>query len=82
MGSTRERQKHAEVIKALAGFANNLASCSKMLSRLVPEEVDLACSPFWMAKPGRRLLPFISPDLAVHHADQTPGSFHNTRVVS
>jgi glutathione S-transferase len=34
--------KHTEVMKAHVGFVDNLASCQKMLSKLVPEKVDLS----------------------------------------
>lgn len=34
--------KHAEAMKAHVGFVDNLASCQKMLSKLVPEKVDLS----------------------------------------
>jgi glutathione S-transferase len=34
--------KHTEAMKMHAGFVDNLASCQKMLSKLVPEKVDLS----------------------------------------
>ena len=33
---------HTEVMKSHAGFIDNLATCRKILGRLVPEEVDLS----------------------------------------
>ncbi len=34
--------KHTEAMKAHAGFVDNLATCQKILSRLVPEKVNLS----------------------------------------
>ena len=34
--------KHTEVMKTHVGFVDNLASCQKMLGKLVPEKVDLS----------------------------------------
>jgi glutathione S-transferase len=34
--------KHTEAMKMHAGFIDNLTSCQKMLSKLVPEKVDLS----------------------------------------
>jgi glutathione S-transferase len=34
--------KHTEAMKAHVGFVDNLASCQKMLGKLVPEKVDLS----------------------------------------
>ncbi len=34
--------KHAAAMKTHAGFVGNLASCQKMLSKVVPEKVDLS----------------------------------------
>ena len=33
---------HTEAMKMHAGFIDNLTSCQKMLSKLVPEKVDLS----------------------------------------
>jgi glutathione S-transferase len=34
--------KHTEAMKMHAGFVDNLASCQRMLGKLVPEKVDLS----------------------------------------
>lgn len=33
---------HTQAMKAHVGFVDNLASCQKMLGKLVPEKVDLS----------------------------------------